>query len=53
MMSFPSGWFFVIPILIYIVLLVIGVWILWSIIRSAVRRALRDHQVWLESRGMR
>lgn len=53
MMGFPFGWLFVVPILIYIVLLVIGVWIFWSVIRSAVRRALRDHQEWLESRGMR
>lgn len=53
MTSFASGWLFIIPILIYAVLLVIGVWIFWSIVRSAVRRALRDHQEWLESRGMR
>lgn len=53
MMNFASGWLFIVPILIYIVLLAIVVWIFWSVIRSAVRRALRDHQEWLESRGMR
>jgi len=54
MTNFGSGWLFlVVPVLIYLVLAVIGAWILWSVIRSAVRRALRDHQEWLESRGMR
>jgi len=40
-------------ILLYVVSTVIGLWILWAIIRSAVRRALRDHQEWLEGRGLR
>jgi uncharacterized membrane protein len=43
----------IIPILVYVVLAVIGLWISWAIIRSAVRRALRDHQEWLEGRGLR
>lgn len=47
------GMFNVVAILIYLVVLVIGLWIAWAIIRSAVRRALRDHQEWLENRGMR
>ena len=45
--------FFLLPVLIYIVVAVIGLWITWAIIRSAVRRALRDHQEWLEERGLR
>ncbi|WP_349898181.1 hypothetical protein [Parafrigoribacterium soli] len=45
--------FFYLPFLIYLLLVVITLWILWAIIRSAVRRALRDHQEWLEGRGMR
>jgi len=45
--------FFFLPVLIYLVVAVIALWILWAIIRSAVRRALRDHQEWLEARGMR
>jgi len=39
--------------MLYVVSAVIGLWILWTIIRSAVRRALRDHQEWLEERGLR
>lgn len=45
--------FVVLSILVYTVVIVIGLWIAWAVIRSAVRRALRDHQEWLESRGLR
>jgi uncharacterized membrane protein len=45
--------FVLLSILIYVVTAVIILWILWAIIRSAVRRALRDHQEWLEERGLR
>ncbi len=45
--------FFVLSILAYAVAAVIVLWIAWAIIRSAVRRALRDHQEWLEERGLR
>jgi hypothetical protein len=45
--------FLLFSVAIYVVLAVIVVWILWAIIRSAVRRALRDHQEWLEARGLR
>lgn len=45
--------FFFLPVLIYLVVVVLALWILWAIIRSAVRKALRDHQEWLEARGMR
>jgi hypothetical protein len=41
----------IIWIVVYAALVVFAVWILWSLVRSAVRRALRDHQYWLESRG--
>jgi hypothetical protein len=36
---------------IYILPIAFGFVILWWIIRTAVRRALRDHQLWLESRS--
>jgi uncharacterized membrane protein len=45
--------FVLLSILIYVVTAVIILWILWAIIRSAVRRALRDHQEWLEECGLR
>ncbi|WP_349904628.1 hypothetical protein [Parafrigoribacterium humi] len=45
--------FVLLSILIYVVTAVIILWIVWAIIRSAVRRALRDHQEWLEERGLR
>ena len=41
----------IIGIFVYLVIVAIGLLILWAIIRSAVRRALRDHQNWLEARG--
>jgi Flp pilus assembly protein TadB len=34
---------------IVIIAVVLLIW--WAVIRSAVRRALRDHQEWLEQRG--
>jgi hypothetical protein len=40
----------IIFVILYAGGVVLGVWIVWSLIRSAVRRALRDHQLWLESR---
>jgi hypothetical protein len=42
--------FGIVWVLVYAGLVVLTVWILWSLVRSAVRRALRDHQLWLESR---
>ena len=45
------GFIGIIPILIYLVVIAIGLLISWAIIRSAVKRALRDHQEWLEARG--
>jgi hypothetical protein len=36
--------------LLYILPIAFGLLILWWLIRSAVRRALRDHELWLESR---
>lgn len=41
----------IIAIVIYAGVLALSLWICWAIIRSAVRRALRDHQQWLEQRG--
>ncbi len=41
----------IIIIVIYAGVLALSLWITWAIIRSAVRRALRDHQQWLEQRG--
>ena len=41
----------IIGIIVYLVIFAIGLLILWAIIRSAVKRALRDHQEWLEQRG--
>ncbi len=41
----------IIAILIYAGVIALSLWIGWAIIRSAVRRALRDHQQWLEQRG--
>ena len=41
----------IIGIIVYLVVVAIGLLILWAIIRSAVKRALRDHQEWLEARG--
>ncbi|MBW4031690.1 MAG: hypothetical protein HIU88_03385 [Acidobacteria bacterium] len=41
----------IIIIVIYAGILALSLWITWAIIRSAVRRALRDHQQWLEQRG--
>jgi hypothetical protein len=38
----------VIAIVIYVGLVALGLWLLWAIIRSAARRALRDHQLWLD-----
>ncbi|HMH59310.1 MAG TPA: hypothetical protein VK537_09030 [Galbitalea sp.] len=37
-------------VLLYILPIAFGFLILWWLIRSAVRRALRDHELWLESR---
>lgn len=37
-------------IIIYLLGLIIGLLILWYIIKTAVRGALRDHQEWLEQR---
>lgn len=31
----------------------VGVLVAYTVIRLAVRRALRDHQEWLEERGLR
>jgi len=41
----------IVVILIYLVVIAISLLIFWAIIRSAVKRALRDHQEWLEARG--
>jgi hypothetical protein len=41
----------IIGIIVYLVIVAIGLLIFWAIIRSAVKRALRDHQEWLEARG--
>jgi hypothetical protein len=41
----------VIGILVYLVVIAVSLLIFWAIIRSAVKRALRDHQEWLEARG--
>lgn len=41
----------IVGVLVYIIIVGISLLIFWAIIRSAVRRALRDHQQWLESRG--
>jgi hypothetical protein len=37
-------------VLIYVLPAAFGFLLLWWVIRTAVRRALRDHQLWLESR---
>jgi hypothetical protein len=37
-------------IVIYLALVAVIALALWWVIRTAVRRALRDHQLWLESR---
>jgi hypothetical protein len=36
-------------VLVYALPIAFGLLILWWVIRSAVRRALRDHELWLES----
>lgn len=36
----------------YIIGLVISIAILWFVIKSAVKGALREHQEWLEARGI-
>jgi hypothetical protein len=41
----------VVAVAVYIVIVLVGLLIAWAVIRSAVRRALRDHQEWLEQRG--
>lgn len=41
----------IVAIVLYIIIIVVSLLIFWAIVRSAVRRALRDHQGWLESRG--
>ena len=37
-------------IVLYLFVVAVGALLLWWLIRTAVRRALRDHQLWLESR---
>ncbi|WP_157157456.1 MULTISPECIES: hypothetical protein [unclassified Diaminobutyricimonas] len=43
----------VVPVLFWIVGGAIGLLIFYTVVRAAVRRALRDHQEWLEDRGLR
>ncbi len=38
-------------VLFYAVIVAVILLLLWVVIRSAVRRALRDHQEWLERRA--
>jgi hypothetical protein len=37
-------------IALYLFVVAVGALLLWWLIRTSVRRALRDHQLWLESR---
>ena len=37
-------------VVVYVFVVAILALLLWWLIRSAVRRALRDHQLWLDSR---
>jgi hypothetical protein len=43
----------VIGLIVYVGIILLMILIFWAIIRSAVRRALRDHQEWLETRQVR
>ncbi len=40
-------------IVIYLALIGLAFWLLYTLIRLAVRRALREHQLWLDARGGR
>lgn len=43
----------VVPILFWAVGGALGLLIFYQVTRAAVRHALRDHQEWLEARGLR
>jgi hypothetical protein len=43
----------IIGVIVYVGILLLMILIFWAIIRSAVRRALRDHQEWLDLRHVR
>jgi hypothetical protein len=47
--SFSFGYVFV--LVIYLAVIALVLYGLYLVIRAAVRRALRDHQLWLDSRG--
>lgn len=49
MFSSLSGWHFAI-VLLYVAFLVLIAYLLYTVIRLAVRKALRQHQEWLDSR---
>jgi hypothetical protein len=46
-----SQLFPVLGLLVCLGLIALGFLALYGVVRVAVRRALRDHQLWLESRG--
>lgn len=49
MFSNLTAWHLV-ALLIYPALIALGLWLLYSVIRLAVRKALRQHQEWLDVR---
>ena len=42
-----------VPVLLWIVGICLGLLVLYLVLRAAVRHALRQHQEWLEERGLR
>ena len=43
----------IVPLLFWLVGIALGVLVFYHVVRAAVRRALRQHQEWLEERGLR
>ena len=51
MLNNLTAWHFVL-FLVYPALVALGFWLLYTVIRLAVRRGLRQHQEWLETRDL-
>jgi len=50
MLNNLSAWHFII-LLVYPSAIALGFWLLYTVIRLAVRKALRQHQEWLDARA--
>jgi len=52
MFSDLGGWHLLI-IVVYLAFFVLGAYLLYTVVRLAVRKALRQHQEWLDARPSR